>query len=341
MADVLVIGGGPAGLATSACLEKEGVSHRVVDREGTPGGAYMRMYEGITLASPTSMTELPGLAPIASDLYTTVRDYREYLRRYVAQHELTVEKAEVRKVERKGESFLVELDRERSSYRAVVVATGMWDWPIVPPPCGTIPWLHAREWRGPEEFPDERIAIVGGATSAVEIAEALARAGRTVIVSSRSKLKTIRQRFLGLDLQEWLTPLENLPTSLGKKWCALHPTVPATDLGFGRFRKEGLVDVRPAIARTEGKTLVFTDDSRAEVDRIVFATGYRYETPFLPPDVTREPAGHVKTKDAESIAWPGLFLVGSPCAARFSSEFLRGIRRDAVDVAKRIARRVR
>ena len=36
--------------------------------------------------------------------------------------------------------------------------------------------------------------------------------------------------------------------------------------------------------------------------------------------------GVLLARHGESVSWPGLFTVGSPCAARLDSEFLRGMR---------------
>jgi hypothetical protein len=74
---------------------------------------------------------------------------------------------------------------------------------------------------------------------------------------------------------------------------------------------------------------------------IVAATGYRYETPFLPAEVVRAPGGHPLTERCESPDWPGLFFVGAPCARKLDSEFLRGIASDAEFVARQIAQRTR
>ena len=69
---------------------------------------------------------------------------------------------------------------------------------------------------------------------------------------------------------------------------------------------------------------------------IIAATGYRFATPFLPAEVARAPAGHILARQTESVSWPRLFVVGTPCADRLDSEFLRGMARDAATVSRKI-----
>jgi hypothetical protein len=85
--------------------------------------------------------------------------------------------------------------------------------------------------------------------------------------------------------------------------------------------------------------LTFEDGHVAPIDRVIHATGFRFATPFLPPEVRRARAGHVEARHGESVSWPGLFVVGTPCAAHVNSEFLRGIAKDAPQVAERIKER--
>ncbi len=179
---VLVVGAGPAGLAVAACLGSEGVPFRLVDRSGMTGGAYKHIYSGITLASPTRYAGLPGLRLRTRGEYVTVPEYHAYLDRYAAHHQLRADRAEVQLIERQGRGFFVHFaDADPAAYVAVIVATGMYDFPVRPAIPGLPPdgpegpgrpaVVHTHDWPGPERFRGRRMLIIGGGISAVEIAE--------------------------------------------------------------------------------------------------------------------------------------------------------------------------
>ncbi len=349
---ILVIGAGPAGLAVAACLKREGVPFRLIDRRGVIGGAYNHIYSGITLASPTRYTWLPGLRLRTRGEYVTVPEYRAYLERYSAHHALTAERAEVRLIERRPGGFLVHFaGAAPAPFAAVVVATGMYDQPVRPEILGlpaegpAAPGrpavLHTHDWPGPESFRGRRLLVIGGATSAVEIAEECARAGVPVVVSARSGVRLSPQRIFGRDVHDWAYLFfERLPRWLLGSYCGRRPTLPGADLGFSDYRRRGLIDVRGPVARFEGETAVFADGARLPCDVVVLASGYRFVVPFLPAEVARAPAGHPLADEGESRSWPGLYFVGMPCERTLASEFLRGIRSDAAAVARRIRHRL-
>jgi len=350
---VLVIGAGPAGLAVSACLKREAVPFRLIDRRGVTGGAYNHIYPGITLASPTRYTELPGLRLRTRGEYVTVPEYQAYLKRYAAHHGLSAERAEVRLVERQGCGFLVYYaDGSATSHPAVIVATGLYDQPVRPDVPGlpadgpTAPGrpavVHTHDWPGPATFRDRRLLIIGGATSAVEIAEECAAAGIPVVVSARSGVHLAPQRILGRDVHDWAYLFfERLPRWLLGSYCGRRPTLPGADLGFRKFQREGLITVRGAVVQFVGTAALFADGGRQDFDAVILATGYRFVVPFLPPEVARAPAGHPLADEGESRSWPGLYFVGMPCERTLASEFLRGIRKDAAVVARRVGQRLR
>lgn len=348
-AQVLVIGAGPAGLAVSACLKSAGVTFRLVDLHGVPGGAYARAYASMKLASPARYNVLPGLALESAGEYLSVEAYRRYLNAYAAHHGLAVQHDKVRRVERAATGFRATFEHaaDTAQYNYVVVATGMFDFPRSPDIPGlnaadAPEVLHAAAWKGPDAFRGRRLLIVGGATSAVEIAEECARAGITTTVSARGKIvKLLPQRILGRDNHDYFRFFESLPRFVMRSFCEGTRNLPGTDLGFGEFRRHGLIEVCDSLVRVDGNSVAFADGSRAQFSAIVLATGYRYEAGFLPADVARAPGlGQPLADGCESRSWTDLFVVGMPCVRGLNSPFLRGIASDASWIAEKISSRI-
>jgi putative flavoprotein involved in K+ transport len=94
------------------------------------------------------------------------------------------------------------------------------------------------------------------------------------------------------------------------------------------------------IRSVDGHHVTFEDESSAEADVIVFATGYRFDMPFLPSELPRIHQGIPHVRRGESVAWPGLFCIGVPCASTPSSHFVYGIAADAQMAARTICSRL-
>lgn len=319
---------------------------QLVDRRGLTGGAYLHIHPGLQLTSPACYTRLPGHSDVGHEEYVTAGTYRAYLERYARHHGLSARQAEVLAVRRCDDAFEVDLEaggrRMTQRHGAVVVATGMYDfprWPRIPGLPAPGPTLrHARDWAGPDEHRGRTVAIIGGATSAIEIAESLARAGAHPVVCAR-RVRVLPRRFLGRDLHDFAVLLEAVPRWLLGSYCDRRPTLPATDLGFRQLVREGRIRVAGAPERFEGSRIVVRGGEVIAPDVTICATGYDFAVPFLPPGVPRAEGGHPLADGGESRAWPGLFFVGFPCARSLASEFLRGIASDAPAVAERIRRR--
>ncbi|APV50699.1 hypothetical protein BWI17_14005 [Betaproteobacteria bacterium GR16-43] len=347
-AEVLVVGAGPAGLATAASLAAEGVRFELVDAHGTAGGAYARAYGPMELASPARYNALPGLAIEPAGEYMSVAEYAAYLARYAAHHRLEPRRARLRAVAPAGSTFETTFDETAatSSYRFVVVATGMFDFPktarIEGLESSTLETCHVARWPGAAAFRGRRLLIVGAATSAVEIAEECGRAGIPVTLAARgARVKRFPQRVLGRDIHDYLVRLERLPRFTMRSFCAGSESLPGTEMGFADFQRRGLIRIRDRVARVDARTVTFVDGAREDFDAAVLATGYRYETDFLPDAVARAAVSRQPLADAnESRSWPGLFVMGMPCARGLASPFLRGIAQDAPRVAGRIRRRL-
>ena len=352
MSDVLVIGCGPAGLAIAACLERQGVGATLVDAFGEPGGAYRRMYGAITLSSPTAFLGLPHLPFKSPRAYVSVDEYNGYLARYAQGHSIAPRVVRVERIERRGDAFAVGFQNveRRDTYRAVIVATGMSDHPHIPEipglakgsRKGTLRVVHSDDWRGPAEYRDARLLIVGGGMRAVEIAEECAQARQPVTIGARRKI-AVTANWPWLDVRSLWFPFTRYLSRLSsarRRHCEKPVTFPAIDRGYLAGRRAGLIRERSELLAIEDGQATFKTGPREPFDAVALATGYRHVCPFLPSAVACTPNGFPIARENESVSWPGLYFLGSPCAGGAYSQFIHGISQDARRLARTIRRRL-
>jgi putative flavoprotein involved in K+ transport len=348
---VLIIGAGVAGLAASKCLNDMNISHQVIDRYGVAGGAYLRMYPRTQLSSPPSYLGLPGGPQPHSRNYLQANEYASYVKAYAKQNGIRPIRREVTNVIYYDSGFLVTFSDSAwpEEYRAIVVCTGMFDNPYTPSlpglmdPAGkdqAIPSSHACRWNGPASRTGKRILIIGGGMTAIELAEECVRSGINPILSiKRAAIKLFPQQVLALNPRLLVYPLMRwAPVWMFRRQCLHGWRHRGINRGFREYRKRQLLDVRPMVQGVQSNVVSFSDGSSAKIDEIVFATGYRFNLPFLPDSILRGREGIPLLRHCQSIRWPGLFFLGIPCASSASSHFIHGITADARVVAEAINR---
>jgi hypothetical protein len=213
--------------------------------------------------------------------------------------------------------------------RAVIAATGQFGAPQVPPlpsmDAYTGELLHVSSYRRPDTYEDRRVVVVGGGGSAIQVAVELAQVA-DVTLTTRSPLKTRKQRPLGIDLHHWLhcSGVDTLP--LGRRAAA---SVGVLD--DGRYTA-ALAAGRPA--HREMFTTFTADGVRwahAEdecIDAIILATGYRPHLGLLPGQAF-EADGWPAHRHGVSTSLPGLGFVGLPGQHGLPSGMIRGVGPDA------------
>jgi putative flavoprotein involved in K+ transport len=279
--DVVVVGGGQAGLAMAWHLAQQGLRFVVLEAEAKLGESWRTRWDSLTLFTPAQYNGLPGRPfPAPDDTYPTKDPVADYLDSYAKAFSLPVQfNARVTRLDRTDEVF--EVGTADATYRArqVVVATGPFQVPFIPSAAGrldaSVTQVHSSQYRNPQSLPDGRVLVVGGGNSGFQIAEELAGT-RKVDLSVGTSYPTLPQRLLGKDLFWWLTrlgPMRVPATSrLGRRVQSRGEFV----IGSRRRHLEQAgVRFRQRLIDAEGSTVRFADASTLEVGAVIWATGFR------------------------------------------------------------------
>ena len=208
--DVVVIGAGQAGLAASHELEARGVEHAVLESE-VPGASWRHRWDSFTLVGPNHTVRLPGATYDGDDPdgFMSREEIADHLEAYAGRLAAPVLRGRpVRRLRpREGGGYLLETDGAEIRSRVVIVATGAFQRPYVPPAADALPpsvmCVDVTGYRNPSALPDGTVLVVGSGQSACQISEELVRAGRDVIMAS-GRAPWFPRRPGGRDVFDWL-----------------------------------------------------------------------------------------------------------------------------------------
>lgn len=247
--DVLVIGAGPAGIATAYALEKAGITYRVVDRAHKIASTWDSLYPSLTLNTSRWFSHMPE-APFPREfgIYPTAKQYYRYISEFVEQHQFKIQLGvEVRRVTPSGDLWQVETDQGVWLVPVVISATGIFNSPIMPHIEGMADFkgslIHAHDYRDPALVENKRVLVVGNGPSGVDISVAAAEVAHSTHIAIRSGVMLRRRNPLGVTMHAWLMLMERLP----KAWCRwLMKRISSID--FGDVSRYGLNPPPPGAA---------------------------------------------------------------------------------------------
>jgi putative flavoprotein involved in K+ transport len=235
--EVVVIGAGQAGAATSHELSERGVEHVVLEAE-RPGFSWSRRWDSFTLVTPNHAIRLPGGTYVGDDPhgYLPRCEIEEHIRTYAAG--LAAEVRSGTRVDRlrpaEASGYLLDTADGAIAARSVVVATGAYQRPHHPAAVEALPpgleVIDSIDYRRPADLPDGAVLVVGGGQSACQIAEELALSGRDVIMAC-GRAPWFYRRLEGRDIFDWLADAgfldegpEALPTPAARLGANLQAT---------------------------------------------------------------------------------------------------------------------
>ncbi|MEZ5372246.1 MAG: NAD(P)/FAD-dependent oxidoreductase [Microthrixaceae bacterium] len=311
-ADVVVIGGGAAGLAVTAAIAKSGRRVLLLERCEAAGTAWIDRVPGLRLNTERRLSSVAGwIAPRSLGRWPTGNDYAGYLasvaaalaRRPEVEFRFGARAGRIEQADDDSGSshsrWLVHTDAEPLECAAVVVATGKDRIPHIPRLPGddstSIERVHAEALDGLGRFRGSRVLVVGAGNTGTELAHQLAAIAR-VDLAMRSRPLFVRRNVAGLPLTWIIMAVRWLPDRaldlMGPRFQrALFGDL--TDLGLGppdmslsdiRHMGSGpVVDAGFIDAVRAGNITLQPALSAFDGDRAVFADGRRvaYDTVIM------------------------------------------------------------
>ncbi|WP_116247525.1 ArsO family NAD(P)H-dependent flavin-containing monooxygenase [Nocardiopsis sp. FIRDI 009] len=341
--DVAVIGGGPAGLAAGYFLRRAKADFVILDGQGAPGGFWNGSWSGywdsLRLISPAEHSSLPGwrMRTERGQELPSARHVADYLAEYESRHELPVLRpVTVTGVRRADGALEVVSPAGTWHARHVVSATGTWRRPYTPDHPGRELFagrqLHTADYRRPEEFAGQRVVIVGGGNSAAQLLADLSEVAHTTWVTRRPP------RFMPDDVDGRV--LFDAPTRRALGGGVDRGAGSLGDIvmvpGVRRARDRGALKAEPMFERFTRTGVAWADGSEAEVDAVVWCTGFRPVLEHLAPLEPFDADGRIPVDGNRSLREPRLHLIGYGDWTGTASDTLVGAGRTAEAAVARI-----
>jgi putative flavoprotein involved in K+ transport len=208
--DVVIIGGGQAGLAMSRCLTDRRIAHVVLERGRIAERWRSERWDSLRLLTPNWQSRLPGFAYDGQDPdgFMTMPEVAGFLERYARRAEVPiVTGTSVTAVTQAARGYRVATTTGTWTARAVVVATGYSDTPSVPRVAARlslgITQVVPAQYRRPSQLPPGGVLVVGASATGLQLADELRQAGRDVTIAVGHHTRVPRT-YRGRDILWWL-----------------------------------------------------------------------------------------------------------------------------------------
>jgi putative flavoprotein involved in K+ transport len=305
--DVVVVGAGQAGLATSHELAGRGVEHVVLERAKV-GQSWRNRWTSFCLVTPNWSMQLPGQPYDGDDPHAfDVRDeIVGFLERYARGKVVPVQEGvEVTRLASAGsEGFSLATSVGAIEAKRVVLCTGAYQRPHRPKAAASLPegllQIDVESYVEPSALPSGPVLVVGSGQSGCQIAEELHESGRVVFLSC-GRAPWAPRRINDHDLVWWLeesgffsAPTSSLPDPSARLFANVLTSGHGGghDLHLRTLRDRG-VTLLGHFAEAEGHHARFSDDLPKSVqwgdERFAqlkeLFTAYATEQGLAPPDM--------------------------------------------------------
>lgn len=184
--DIVIIGGGPIGLACALEAKKAGL-HYVVLEKGTLVNSIYNYPVNMTFFSTSERLEIGGIPFVSNNPKPSRSEAMEYYRRVTTSGDLAIRLfEEVKTVNKKEELFSVTTSKKIYHSRNIIICTGFYDIPYLLNVKGEDLPKVKHYYDDPHFYAFQKVVVVGAANSAIDAALETWRKGATVTMVIRN-----------------------------------------------------------------------------------------------------------------------------------------------------------
>ncbi|HSB94349.1 MAG TPA: YpdA family putative bacillithiol disulfide reductase [Flavitalea sp.] len=289
--NIIIIGGGPIGIACGLEAIKNGLSYIVLEKGCLVNSLY-HYPQNMTFFSTSEKLEIGGIPFVSNNIKPTRPEALEYYRRVAVSHNLNIHlQEEVLQVRKVDAGYVVDTTKTTYSAKHIIVATGFYDIPNkMNVPGEELPKV-VHYYKDPHFYAMQRVLVVGAANSAVDAALETFRKGAMVTLVTRGPA-------IGDRVKYWVKPdIENRIKEGSIK-------------AYFNSSLESISEKEVLIKTPEGPVVIANDF-------VIAMTGYQPNFQFLSSIGIELSQDNLllPTYDPETMEsnMPGIFLAGVVC----------------------------
>ena len=339
--DIVIIGAGAAGLSLAYHLLQSGLSVTLLEKGKSAATTWSSMPDHLKLISTWRCNSLLKEQPSKYDrsFRMPAKEYAEYLKKFSQEHGFKIQtETEVTSLTRTNQQFNIQTNKGELSASKVIVSTGYFDNPFIPESLkqSEIPLIPFSQFKNAQEFKDQgfqKILIVGKRLSAGQAVFECVQAGLETHLSSRTQVAFMAPPFIFNFSFKYLYELESIPLAF-KPRLNLKPDIKMESGRIKDLFDQNLVKTHTDIQSLNGKKVIFADGHTESFDALLLATGFRpsfKKISGIPEFETSQ-----LRNQFEHPTLDHLYFLGIHEQFNYRSRFLRGMREDALRLARNL-----
>lgn len=308
LVDILIIGGGQAGLCVGFFLKKLTSNFLIIEKSKKIGNSWRNRYDCLMLLTPRGKDSLPGF-PISGerDGYPLKNEFADYLEKYANHFSLPVEvSTNITKLSIENGKFRAISKKDMFEAKKAIIATGAFQKPYIPTFANLIPknifQIHTSDYKNNRTLPKGKVLVIGAGNSGAQISVELSSTHDVTLATRKKLFSTKKLDFAYTALSKFLKP------QIMRKIVSFLRLRKIQEQGLDEGLKSKKLKLRSEVIDFKNNSFIFKKGEKEQFDIVVWATGFKFDYSWIKIPQAFDKNGRLLHKSGVSII-PGLYFI--------------------------------